>query len=128
MIAPDGSPEYQMTSDELVREADERGDSLSKALAYIVDEFPTSAEQEKEDENNRVQAEYEGARDLWEKIEEALQAVSALLHVVVDEALVDMGMTAYEVSELRREVKSALEAEPVDPFALAAAKPVSKAA
>ena len=128
MIAPDGSPEYQMTPEELVREADERGDSLAKALAYIVDEFPTSAEQEKEDENNRVQAEYEGARDLWEKVEDGLLAVKALLDTVTDDLLVDMGMTAYEVRELRREVKSALEAEPVDPFAPAAAKPVSKAA
>ena len=128
MIAPDGSPEYQMTPEELVREADERGDSLAKALAYIVDEFPTSAEQEKEDENNRVQAEYEGARDLWEKVEDGLLAVKALLDTVTDDLLVDMGMTAYEVRELRREVKSALEAEPVDPFAPVAAKPESKAA
>lgn len=128
MIAPDGSPEYQMTSDELVREADERGDSLAKALAYIVDEFPTSAEQEKEDENNRVQAEYEGARDLWEKIEDGLLAVKALLDTATDEALVDMGMSDREVHNMRRDFADALAAEPVDPFALAAAKPVSKAA
>ena len=128
MIAPDGSPEYQMTSDELVREADERGDSLAKALAYIVDEFPTSAEQEKEDENNRVQAEYEGARDLWEKIEDGLLAVKALLDTATDEALVDMGMSDREVHNMRRDFADALETEPVDPFAPAAAKPVSKAA
>lgn len=128
MIAPDGSPEYQMTPEELVREADERGDSLAKALAYIVDEFPTSAEQEKEDENNRVQAEYEGARDLWEKIEDGLLAVKALLDTATDEALVDMGMSDREVHNMRRDFADALEAEPVDPFAQAAAKPVSKAA
>lgn len=128
MIAPDGSPEYQMTPEELVREADERGDSLAKALAYIVDEFPTSAEQEKEDENNRVQAEYEGARDLWEKIEDGLLAVKALLDTATDEALVDMGMSDREVRNMRRDFADALEAEPVDPFAKADAKPVSKAA
>lgn len=128
MIAPDGSPEYQMTPEELVREAEERGDSLAKALAYIVDEFPTSAEQEKEDENNRVQAEYEGARDLWEKIEDGLLAVKALLDTATDEALVDMGMSDREVHNMRRDFAEALKAEPVDPFAPAAAKPVSKAA
>lgn len=128
MIAPDGSREYQLTPEELVREAEERGDSLAKALAYIVDEFPTSAEQEKEDDNNRVQAEYEGARDLWEKIEDGLLAVKALLDTATDEALVDMGMSDREVHNMRRDFADALEAEPVDPFAAAAAKPVSKAA
>lgn len=128
MIAPDGSPEYQMTPEELVREAEERGDSLAKALAYIVDEFPTSAEQEKEDENNRVQAEYEGARDLWEKIEDGLLAVRDLLDTATDEALVDMGMSDREVRNMRRDFAYALEAEPVDPFAPVAAKPESRAA
>lgn len=124
MIAQNGSRESQMTPEELVREAEERGDDLALALASLVDEYPTGAEREKEEENNRVQSEYEGARGLWEKIEDGLLAVKALLDTATDEDLINMGMSDGEVSDLRRDFAEALKAEPVDP----SAPPVKKAA
>lgn len=120
MIAPDGSHEYQLTPEELVREAEERGDSLAKALAYIVDEYPTEKEREEELEAIAKQASLDGAKDLWVEIEDAIDSATCALSLISDDVLIDAGMTHWEVNDLRKLLIAAKKAEPVEPAKKAA--------